>query len=134
MSNLATAQRIYQAFGQGDVPTIVDLCADDIVWEHWEHNTAQIAGIPTLQPRQGKAGVGAFFGDVATLTMQGFEVLNMMEGGNQIAVSFIIEYDTPAGGHLRDEEIHLWTFDSTGKVVGLRHYVDTAKHIAAWER
>jgi uncharacterized protein len=36
------------------------------------------------------------------------------------------------GGHYRDEEIHLWTFDDAGKVVRLRHYVDTAKHIAAF--
>jgi hypothetical protein len=54
-------------------------------------------------------------------------------GGNQVAVSFVIEYDTPPGGHLRDEEIHLWTFDADGKVSGLRHYTDTAKHIAAWK-
>jgi len=29
-----------------------------------------------------------------------------------------------------DEEIHLWTFDESGRVVRLRHYLDTAKHIA----
>ena len=62
-----------------------------------------------------------------------FEVLNMMEGANQVAVTFVIEYLTPVGGHLRDEEIHLWTFNEAGKVCALRHYVDTAKHIAAWK-
>lgn len=36
-----------------------------------------------------------------------------------------------SGGKFRDEEIHLWTFGEDGKVVALRHYVDTAKHIAA---
>ena len=56
----------------------------------------------------------------------------MMEGANQVAVTFVIEYLTPVGGHLRDEEIHLWTFNDAGKVCALRHYVDTAKHIAAW--
>jgi ketosteroid isomerase-like protein len=44
----------------------------------------------------------------------------------------VIETDVPGGGHYRDEEIHLWTFDDVGKVTGLRHYTDTAKHIAAW--
>jgi uncharacterized protein len=34
-------------------------------------------------------------------------------------------------GHYRDEEMHLWTFDATGKVIRLRHYTDTAKHIRA---
>jgi hypothetical protein len=32
---------------------------------------------------------------------------------------------------LFDEELHLWTFDEDGRVVRLRHYRDTAKHIAA---
>jgi uncharacterized protein len=133
MSNLATAQKIYEAFGAGDVPAILDLCADDVAWEHWEDNTAQHAGIPIMRAHTGKAGVGEFFAGVATLTLQGFDVLNMMEGGNQVAVSFVIEYDTPAGGHLRDEEIHLCTFNEAGKISALRHYVDTAKHIAAWK-
>jgi ketosteroid isomerase-like protein len=55
-----------------------------------------------------------------------------MSNENQVAVEFIIEADVPAtGGHYRDEEIHLWTFDKEGKVIRLRHYADTAKHINA---
>jgi ketosteroid isomerase-like protein len=38
---------------------------------------------------------------------------------------------TPAGGRFRDEELHLWTLGADGRIVRLRHYVDTAKHIAA---
>ncbi|MDH4076161.1 MAG: nuclear transport factor 2 family protein [Acidimicrobiia bacterium] len=133
MSNLTTIQTIYEAFGRGDVPTILDLCADDVAWEHWDDNWAQKKGIPILQARTGKAGVGEFFAGVATLTLQSFEVLNMMEGGDQVAATFVIEYDTPVGGHLRDEEIHLWTLNAAGEVCGLRHYVDTAKHLAAWK-
>jgi ketosteroid isomerase-like protein len=133
MSNLATAQTIYEAFGRGDVPAILDLCSDDVTWEQWEDNRAQKAGIPILQARTGKSGVAEFFAGVATLTMQGFEVVNMMEGANQVAVTFVIEYITPPGGHLRDEEIHLWTFNDAGQVCALRHYIDTAKHIEAWK-
>ncbi len=33
---------------------------------------------------------------------------------------------------VRDEELHLWRFDDDHKIAALRHYVDTAKHIAAW--
>jgi hypothetical protein len=38
---------------------------------------------------------------------------------------------TPTGGRSRDDELHLWTLDGHGRIVRLRHYVDTAKHIAA---
>jgi ketosteroid isomerase-like protein len=37
------------------------------------------------------------------------------------------------GGHYRDEEMHLWTFNEDGKVTRLRHNTDTAKHIAAFQ-
>ena len=55
-----------------------------------------------------------------------------MDGGDQVAAEFEVECDVPStGGHYRDEEMHLWTFDEGGKVVRLRHYTDTAKHIRA---
>lgn len=71
MSNLASVQKIYEAFGAGDVPAILDLCAEDVAWEHWEHNSAQQAGVPIMRQQTGKAGVGEFFAGVATLTLQG---------------------------------------------------------------
>ena len=86
-----------------------------------------------MQARNGKGGVSDFFAVAETMGITDFQVLNLMEGGEQVAVTVVIESDVPGGGHYRDEEIHLWTFDANGKVKGLRHYGDTAKHIAAWE-
>jgi hypothetical protein len=58
-----------------------------------------------------------------------------MAGGNQVAAEIVIEFESPATGRrLRDEELHLWTFDDNGQVIRLRHYADTAKHIAAAQR
>ncbi len=55
-----------------------------------------------------------------------------MSNETQVAVEFIIDADVPStGGHYRDEEIHLWTFDKSGKVIRLRHYSDTLKQITA---
>jgi uncharacterized protein len=132
MGNLATVRAIYEAFGTGDVPRIIDQMADGVRWEHWDDNRAQQAGVPSMQPRSGKAGVDEFFAVAASMGITDFKVVNMMEGDDQVAVSLVIESDVPGGGHYRDEEIHLWTFDDDGKVTALRHYIDTAKHIAAW--
>jgi hypothetical protein len=133
MSNLATVQAIYQAFGSGDINTILGFMADDVQWEAWADNTAQKAGVPWLQARHGKQGVLEFFQVLGQLTvLKDFQVLSLMDGGRQVAVEFVIEYDVPGtGGHVRDEEIHLWTFNDAGQVVRLRHYTDTAKHMAA---
>jgi ketosteroid isomerase-like protein len=131
VGNLATVRGIYDAFGRGDVAAILDQMADGVEWEHWENNHAQRAGVPSMQARDGKEGVGEFFAVAATMGITDFRVLNLMEGGDQVAVTVVIESDVPGGGHYRDEEIHLWSFDGDG-VTGLRHYTDTAKHIAAW--
>ena len=134
MSNLTTVKAIYEAFGRGDVPAILDVIADDCEWEAWSDNSAVKAGVPWLQPRVGKAGVADFFSVVGQMEIVDFQVLALMDGGNQVAAEFVIEARLPAhgGGGYRDEEMHLWTFNDAGKVVRLRHYTDTAKHIAAY--
>lgn len=131
MSNhLATVGAIYEAFGKGDIPTILGCMADDVRWEEWDDNSAQRAGVPWLQPRRSKDGVLAFFQVMAGLQVLDFRVLSLMAGGNRVAAE--IEFQSPVTGRrLRDQEVHLWTFDDSGRVIRLRHYTDTAKHIAA---
>ncbi len=135
MSNLLTVQSIYENFGKGDVAAILDVLSDDIEWEAWEDNSSVRAGVPTMVPRHGKSEVVKFFETAGQMAITDLQILSMMEGGNQVAVEFVLEADLPAwgGGHYRDEEIHLWTFNDGGKVVRLRHYTDTAKHIAAFK-
>jgi uncharacterized protein len=130
-ANLAATQAIYEAFGRGDVPAILERMADDVRWEDWSDNFAQRAEVPVLAPRRGRDGVGEFFAHVGTWTVHDFAVLSLMAGGNQVAAEIVIDATTHTGGHFRDEELHLWTFDDEGRVVRMRHYVDTAKHIAA---
>jgi ketosteroid isomerase-like protein len=134
MSNLASVQSLYNAFGSGDVDGFLELLADDVEWEAWADNTAVVAGVPWLQPHSGRAAVREFFAAVAEMEIVELQVLNMMEGGNEVAVTFVLEAKLPAcaGRSYRDEELHLWTFDDQGKVTRLRHYVDTAKHIRAF--
>lgn len=131
--NLTTVTAIYEAFGKGDIPTILEQMAPDVQWESWADNYSQQAGVPWLQARQGKEGVLGFFQYLGThMQVTEFQVLSIMDGGHQIAVEFVIAANLPAlGTRFRDEEIHLWTFNQEGKVIRLRHYTDTAKHIAA---
>jgi ketosteroid isomerase-like protein len=61
VSNLGTVQGIYESFGKGDVPAILDVLADDVEWEAWENNSAVNAGVPWMVPRHGKADAVHFF-------------------------------------------------------------------------
>jgi uncharacterized protein len=124
--HLEAVKEIYEAFGRGDIPAILDRLADDVQWEPWADNTAQAAGVPWLLPRSGKAGVLEFFAIVGTLKVSDFRVLSLMAGENQVAAEVEIVTE-----RFRDQECHLWRFNDAGKVERLRHYVDTAKHIAA---
>jgi uncharacterized protein len=134
MSNLQTVQTMYEAFGRGDVESILGCMSDAVEWERWDDpHAGQDAGVPWLARRSGKEGVAGFFQAVAeNLEFHSFEPRNLLEGGNQVAAT--IRFDATAtrtGERFQDEEIHLWTFDDAGKVIGMRHVVDSAKHIKA---
>jgi uncharacterized protein len=133
MSNLATIQAIYEAFGRGDIPFILSKLSDDVAWEHWDDNAAVASGkIPYLRPRDGRAGAAEFFQSLASIDIKEFGVVNLMEGGDQVCGLCHIDFTVKSTGkRVRDSEIHLWTFDKSGQVVHFRHYVDTAKHMAA---
>lgn len=131
-SNLETVGKIYEAFGRGDVPFILAQLADDVQWESWNDSTAQKAGVPWLAPRQGPEAVPGFFQIAGGRQITDFRVLALLDGGDNVGVEVEIAADIPAtGAHLHDEEFHLWSFNAAGKMIRMRHYTDTAKHIAA---
>lgn len=127
-----TVSAIYEAFGKGDVPAILSHLSNDVQWEDWIDNSAQKAGVPWLKKRQGKNEVPEFFKTVGEMQFKKFEVLSLMEGEDQVAAEIVLDADIPANGsQLMDEEVHLWKFNEEGKVIRMRHYADTAKHIKA---
>jgi ketosteroid isomerase-like protein len=132
MSNIDQLQSVYRSFGSGDIPAILEAISEDVAWEHWNDNSAQQAGVPWYEARDGREGAAAFFASLGVMEIHDFQVVNLMEGGNQIAATIKIDFTVKeTGERVRDEEIHLWTFDDAGKISGMRHYTDTAKHIKA---
>jgi uncharacterized protein len=132
MSNIDTLRSAYAAFGSGDIPAILDLVSDEVAWEEWSDNSAQKAGVPWFEARSGRDGAAAFFESLSAMEINDFQVLNLMEGGSQIAATIKMDFTVKeTGERVSDEEIHLWTFDDAGKISGMRHYADTAKHIKA---
>jgi uncharacterized protein len=52
VSQIATVQEIYAAFGRGDVPAILDRLAEDVAWE--TTGTSVHEDVPWLLPRVGR--------------------------------------------------------------------------------
>jgi uncharacterized protein len=131
MSHLETVQDIYAAFGRRDVPAILDRLADEVAWESWADNHAQRAGVPWLRPQSGRDGAAAFFEAVAGWEFRDFQVHRLLAADDAVVAEVSIDAVTETGAPVRDEELHLWSFGPDGRVTRFRHYVDTAKHIAA---
>jgi ketosteroid isomerase-like protein len=123
---------IYEAFGRGDLDALVAPLAEDVSWDaDWSQHFAQNAGLDMFRARRGKAEARQFFEALAAFEVHDFQVLDVLASDRQVVVQVVIELSYPHGGRLRDEELHLWTFNEDGTIGALRHYVDTAKHIAA---
>ena len=88
MSNLETIQHVYEAFGRGDIPAILERLAEDVRWEQWPTgNSAQEQGVPYMKPRSGREAVGGFFQDVQEdFEMNSFNPRAFLEGGDHVAV------------------------------------------------
>jgi ketosteroid isomerase-like protein len=56
VSSVETVQAIYQAFGRGDVATILDRLDDAVEWE----TTVPVSDVPWLQARRGTANIVVF--------------------------------------------------------------------------
>jgi ketosteroid isomerase-like protein len=131
--NVTTVQGIYEAFGRGDIPAILDTLAPDIRWEYWpEGNGAGRRGVTWLVQRHGPAEVGEFFASLAALDFHDFRPAGFLVGERRVAALIDVDVSVRAtGARFRDSEIHLWSFDDDGRVTEFRHYVDTAKHLEA---
>lgn len=129
----AVIGKLYELFGKGDVPAILEHVSEDAQWEHWEErSSAQAKGVPYLQAGKGKNGAADFLASLAAVEMREFKVGGLLAGGHKVCAEIVIEFKVKATGKiLRDEQLHLWTLNERGQVVAFRHYLDTAKHIEA---
>ena len=126
---VAASQASWRCVQARDRDGWLALMADDVVVED---PIGEAVTNPDGRGVRGKAGVGEFFASLGAIEMHDFQVHNFLGGGNQVVASITIELTVKATGkRLRDEELHLWTFDDAGKVIAMRHYVDTAKHLRA---
>lgn len=133
-SPLTTVSAAYEAFGRGDVASLTDLLAEDVVFDDDARPSfAQQVGHPLLVTRRGIAGVIEFFQEFARYELHSFAVTDLMLSDTHVAAHVLIEYTTPGGVRVADDEIHLWTIGDDGLVTAVKHYTDTAKHIAAMQ-
>jgi uncharacterized protein len=129
VSNTQTVQKIYEAFGRGDVPAILSSLADDVEWD-----TDATGSIPLNQPRRGPAEVTLFFEATGAADFTQFEPTALLESGNLVVALLDVTFTVKATGKQvkQLDEVHIWRFNDAGKVSSFRHRVDTHAQFIAF--
>jgi ketosteroid isomerase-like protein len=134
MSNIATVQEIYAAFGRSDIPAILDRLADDVCWDHLpDGGGAQRHDVPWLRERTGRDDVAGFFEALDALDFHVFAPTAILGDGDTVVA--LIDEDVTVratGERFRDATAHVWSFAPDGRVIAFRHLTDTVKHVEAY--
>ena len=125
--NVATVKRIYEAFGQGDVETILDQLADEIDWAA----VAVSDGAPWYGQRTSRDEVATFFQQIGeALDVSEFTPLSYASNDDEVMARIHFRFSSKATGREGETDIfHYWQF-SDGKVVTYRGTEDTAQTLS----
>ncbi|MDQ3815947.1 MAG: nuclear transport factor 2 family protein [Armatimonadota bacterium] len=126
-TNIQTIQALYEAFGQGDLPTILEGVTDDVDWR-----ASGPQEIPYAGNWRGRDRVAQFFAAVArTLEHETFEPQEFIAQGDKVVVTGDEHVRVKSTGKTLDNP---WVMVFTlreGKIAGFRLYEDTAVLVAA---
>jgi ketosteroid isomerase-like protein len=125
MSNVDVLRGLYEAFGRGDIATVLDLMSPDIRWYEAESNPYQPSGEPWVGP---DAVLNNLFMRIGS-EWDGFAVhpRSFYAAGDSVIVEgrYTGTY-TRTGKHLDCQVCHVWDI-ANGKVTRFQQYVDTAR-------
>jgi ketosteroid isomerase-like protein len=124
MSNIDTVKAIYEAFGRGDIPAILEKLDDNVEWDTDYDSPAA----PWLTPRSGRENIAGFFESLSPLQFTKFDAHTIAEAGNKVIAVIDIELDHMGQHYTIPNEGHYWVFNDAGRVVKMQHLTDTALH------
>ena len=123
--NPAFVRSLYDAFGRGDMETIIDNVDPAIEW------VSHISGetVPWGGRRSGRAGVASFFQAIGeNLDFEAFEPRQFLDSGDAVTVlgRTRARFKGDGGGMFDSEWVHIFMIRD-GKVARFQEYYDTAE-------
>lgn len=91
--NRKLVQMCYEAFNRGDLDTVYDALAEDVVWTNHGIPTCPYSGV-----YYGKGGVEAFFADLDTIELERFDVRQILAEDDTVVVLLDERYSVKATG------------------------------------
>jgi ketosteroid isomerase-like protein len=127
-TNVAVVQQAYEAFGRGDVPGVLDLLTEDVVWTLQSPSTIPFAGT-----HRGREGIAEFFSLVGeALEFELFEPREFVAQGDTVVVlGYERSLAKATGRPLEQEWAHVYTLSDSRIATG-RLFEDTAAEVAAF--
>jgi ketosteroid isomerase-like protein len=130
----STILRIYEAFGTGDLPAIMERIADEVDWG-LDPEAPVVKSVPWAGRVTTKEEVASvyFAGVGSTLQVDAFEPLVVAQDGDHVASVLRSSFTVRATGKQIDAlECHFFTFGHDGRIAAYRPILDTAAFISAF--
>jgi len=126
--NVQVVQQAFVAFGQGDIPAVLKLLADDVQWRAF--------GPPKILPwagtYHGPEGAGQFFMALAGATeFQQFEPREFIAQGDRVVVLGHSRITIRANGRVNEPDWVMVFTVRDGKIADYQYLDDTAEAVAA---
>lgn len=124
--NLDIVKRGYEAFGRGDIDTLLSLLDEQVEWR-----TPGPPALPTAGTRRGRQQVAQFFASLNQLVdVQHFEARTFIAEGDRVVV---LGVDTAAvratGTVITEPWAHVFTIRN-GRIAAFEEYLDTSAVVA----
>ncbi len=123
-ANIKTITAVYEAFGRGDVPAILDAVTDDVDWAA----EAASSAAPWYGVRHGRDAVAVFFSDFGS-AMEVEEFTPVSLAANDTDVLSVVRFRARSRGTGRIAEMNLHHYFRfrDGKIAYYRGTEDTAQ-------
>ena len=126
--NIEATQKIFAAFGAGDVPAILEMLDDDIVIEFYGPNVIPYAGC-----YRGKDEARGFFETVlSSVQINQFDPEEMLSDKDKVIVTGHLNLNAlSTGGEIDSDFVHVITMKN-GKWLRFRDFMNTAVAVNAF--
>ena len=125
--NIKTIMSVYEAFGRGDVPAMLDVLADDVDWA--AETTSTVA--PWYGVRHGKDAVAAFFEAFgSTMDVEEFTPISFASNDTDVMTVVRFRVKSRATGKTAAMNLHHYFTFRDGKISYYRGSEDSAQTIA----
>jgi ketosteroid isomerase-like protein len=126
MTALEVVRDIYDSFGRGDIASILGHMSDDVEWEYG----LTPMGVPWLEPRRGRHEVPRFFEAMAGFDLHRFQPKTFLANESVVVVLIDVDLTVKSTGKriVEEDEVHIWYFDSQGRVTRFGHKLDSHQH------